>query len=96
MNNLMKKLITKSKCLILIVTFSFILFIVGLLTGAIIQQRHCAFWSSLVDQDHIEQVEELIEQNEAMVNRLIQLKNAIDDYRMPQSSPDVARISRKE
>jgi len=86
---------TKNKAFTLIALFSFLFFVLGLIGGIWLQWKNDHFWQSVIlEPDREAQVKALIEQNEAMVEQLRDLEQAIDDYWMPQSSPDIERPSR--
>lgn len=85
----------KQKAISLIALSSFIFLIIGLLIGALIQQRHCEFWNSLIDQDNMERIQKLTEQNEQLIQHLIMMKQAIEDYVQPRDM-DILRPSREE
>ncbi len=94
---LRRMIMNKNKAFVLIACFSFFFFVAGILIGIYLQWKNDKFWQSvIIEPDRIEQVEKLIKQNEAMVDRLIELQQALDDYWMPQSSPDIERPSREE
>jgi len=88
------KLMTKNKAFCYVSLAAFIGFVLGIMTGAFIQQRNCDFYSGFMNDDQLQQIQDLIEENEAMVDRLIQLQQALDDYIPPKSSPDIERPSR--
>lgn len=71
--------------------------IIGLPMGVWVENKNNHFWESVIlEPNRIERVEKLTKQNEAMVDRLIELQQALYDYWMPQSSPDIERPSREE
>jgi len=70
--------------------------IIGLPMGAWLGHKNEKFWqSAILEPDREAQVEMLMKQNEAMVNRLIQLKQALEEY-IPPKDMDIMRPSREE
>ena len=70
--------------------------IIGLPVGAWLGHKNDQFWqSTILEPDRMGQVKILTEKKEGMVERLTDLEQAIRDYWMPSSSPDIPRVSEK-
>jgi hypothetical protein len=88
---------SKDKAIALIIIIGFVCFWLGGITFTVISDKNDKFWQEVIlDPEHIEQIEMLIEENEAMVDRLIQLQQGLNYYIPPKSSPDIERVSREE
>ena len=87
----------KNKAFTLIAIFSFLSFVLGVLCGVYIEWKNEKFWQSVIlEPDRIEQFEEITDEAIELEKRLDALKLELDAYWIPESSPDIERLSREE
>jgi hypothetical protein len=88
---------TKNKAFVWIVSVGFACLVIGLTLGIYLQEKNENFWQSVIlEPDRIEQFEKITEEANELIQRLDALRLEIEEYWMPQSSPDTMRPSRKE
>jgi len=87
---------TKNKAFTLIAIFSFLFFVFGVLCGVYIEWKNEKFWQSVIlEPDRIEQFEDITDEAIELEKRLDALKLELDAYWIPESSPDIERLSRE-
>jgi len=85
----------KSKLIFILIGMMFG-WIIGLPMGALIEHKNEKFWQSVIlEPNRIEQFEEITELAIELEKRLDALKLELDAYWMPESSPDIERLSRE-
>ena len=86
---------TKNKAFTLIAIFSFLFFVFGVLCGVYIEWKNEKFWQSVIlEPNRIEQFEDITDGAIELEKRLDALKLELDSYWMPESSPDIERLSK--
>ena len=81
--------------LLLCVWYCFFSFVFGVLCGVYLEWKNEKFWQSVIlEPDRIEQFEDITDEAIELEKRLDALERELDAYWMPESSPDIERLSK--
>ncbi len=84
----------KSKLIFILIGMIFG-WIIGLPMGALTEHKNEKFWQSVIlEPNRIEQFEDITDEAIELEKRLDALKLELDAYWMPESSPDIERLSK--